>query len=361
MVTVARLGGAATRGTREPVGPRAGTGASPRRSDRALVAGLVGALVLLAAVCLLSVAVGSRSIPVTTSWHLLWHDDGSDLANIVHTLRVPRTLLGLLVGVALGLSGVIMQALTLNPLADPGLLGVNVGASTAVVIAIGVFGVTSVTGYLWFAFAGAGLTSVAVFLLGSTGRRPTPERQVLAGVAITSVLGAFIYAMLVTRRETFDRFRFWNVGSLAERDLQMVGQVLPFILVGTALAVALARPLNALALGEQAGRALGAPVLRSRILGMLAITLLCGAATAAAGPIWFVGLAVPVAVRLVTGPDHRWVLAYSAAVAPALLLASDVLGRVLVRPAELEVGIVTALVGAPVFIALARRRRVGLR
>lgn len=331
---------------------------SRRRSNRMLLVGLVGALALVGVTCLLSIAIGSRSIPVSTTWHLLWHDDGSDQANIIHTLRIPRTLLGLLVGVALGLSGVVMQALTLNPLADPGLLGVNVGASTAVVIAIGVFGITSVTGYLWFAFAGAGLTSVAVFLLGSTGRQPTPERQVLAGVAITSVLSAFIYTMLVSRPETFDRFRFWNVGSLAERDLQTVRQVLPFIVVGTVLALALARSLNALALGEEASKALGADVLRTRVLGMLAITLLCGAATAAVGPIWFVGLAVPVAVRLVTGPDHRWVLWYSAVLAPALLLASDVLGRVLVRPSELEVGIVTAFVGAPVFIGLARRRRI---
>ena len=175
------------------------------------------------------------------------------------------------------------------------------------------------------------------------------------------MLGAFIYTMLVTQAQTFDRFRFWNVGSLAERDLTTVKQILPFILVGTVMALALARSLNALALGEDAGKALGAHVFGTRVLGMLAITLLCGAATAAVGPIWFVGLAVPVAVRLVTGPDHRWVLWYSAVLAPALLLASDVLGRVLIRPSELEVGIVTAFVGAPVFIALARQRRISAR
>jgi iron complex transport system permease protein len=356
MAALARTGSAVPHGA-DPA-PGTSPALAGRRSDRSLLIGLGAAVLLLAGACLLSVAVGTRSIPVQATWHLLWHDDGSERATVIHTLRIPRTLLGLLVGVALGLSGVVMQALTLNPLAEPGLLGVNLGASTAVVIAIGFLGITAATSYIWFAFAGAGITSVAVFLLGSTGRQPTPERQVLAGVAITSVLGAFIYTMLVTQHDTFDRFRFWDLGSLAERDMQTVRQVLPFILVGGVLALSLARPLNALALGEEAGRALGANVWRTRVIGMLAITLLCGAATAAVGPIWFVGLAVPVAVRLVTGPDHRWVLWYSAVIAPALLLASDVLGRVLVRPGELEVGIVTAFLGAPVFIALARRRRL---
>jgi iron complex transport system permease protein len=326
-----------------------------------LLGGLVCAVGVLLMVCVLSIAIGSRSIPVGATWDLLWHDDGSDLAHIIHTLRIPRTLLGLGVGVSLGLSGVVMQALTLNPLADPGILGVHSGAAAAVVVAIAFFGVTSLSAYVWMAFAGAGLTSVAVFLLGSTGLRPTPDRQVLAGVALTAVLSAFVATMLVTRHDAFDRFRFWNVGSLAERDLHTVWQVLPFVIVGSVLALALGRPLNALALGEEAGRAVGANVLRTRVLGMLAVTLLCGAATAAVGPIWFVGLAVPVAVRLVTGPDLRWVLAYSAVLAPALVLAADIMGRILVRPSELEVGIVTAFLGAPVFIALARRRRIGAR
>jgi iron complex transport system permease protein len=328
------------------------------RAARLRPAGLVAALVLLFVACALSVAIGSRSIALSTTWDLLWHNDGSDAGNIIHTLRIPRTVLGLLVGIALGLSGVLMQALTLNPLAEPGLLGVNVGAASAVVVAIAFFGITSVTGYVWFAIVGAGLTSIAVFLLGSTGRQPTPERQVLAGVAITSVLSAFIYATLVTRHDAFDRYRFWDVGSLGERDMETVVRILPFLLVGTVLALGLARTLNALALGEDAGRALGANVWRTRALGMLAITLLCGAATAAVGPILFVGLAVPAAARLLVGPDNRWVLAYAALLAPTLTLLADVLGRLLVRPAELEVGIVTAFLGAPVFIALARRRRM---
>lgn len=331
----------------------------PRRSADAIrVFGLVAALVLLGLVILLSVAVGARSIPLGTSWQLLWHNDGSSQAAIIHDLRIPRTLIGLLVGAALGLSGGLMQALTLNPLAEPGLLGVNLGASTGVVIALAFAGVTTFNGYIWFAFAGAGITSVAVFVLGSTGRSANPERQVLAGVAITAVLGSFVYGVLVTDPEAFDRYRYWDVGSLADLKTSAGWQVLPFIGVGIVLALGLAPALNALAMGEETGRALGAHILRTRALGMLAVTLLCGAATAVTGPIWFVGLAVPHVARMITGPDQRWVLLYSMVLAPVLLLSADVLGRVVVAPSELEVGIVTAFLGAPVFIVLARRRRM---
>jgi iron complex transport system permease protein len=331
----------------------------PTRGTPAVrVLGLVAALALLGLVILLSLAVGARSIPLGTSWQLLWHNDGSAQATIIHDLRIPRTLIGLMVGAALGLSGGLMQALTLNPLAEPGLLGVNLGASTGVVIAIAFVGITSLNGYIWFAFAGAGITSVAVFVLGSTGRSANPERQVLAGVAITAVLGSFVYGVLLTKPEAFDRFRFWDVGSLSDLETSSGWQVLPFIGVGILLALALGPALNALAMGEETGRALGALIFRTRALGMLAVTLLCGAATAATGPIWFVGLAVPHIARMITGPDQRWVLLYSMVLAPVLLLAADVLGRVVVAPSELEVGIVTAFLGAPVFILLARRRRM---
>ncbi len=341
-----------------PTAPAPSVGSS-RTTVR--VAGLALVLAVLALMVLLSIAVGARTIPLATSWHLLWHNDGSASASVIHDLRIPRTLIGLLVGAALGLSGALMQALTLNPLAEPGLLGVNLGASTGVVIAIAFVGVSSVSGYIWFAFAGAGLTSVAVFVLGSTGRSATPERQVLAGVAITAVLGSFVYGVLVTDPEAFNRYRFWDVGSLADVSAATGVRVAPFFALGAGLALGLGPALNALALGEETGRALGANVVRTRLLGMLAVTLLCGAATAAAGPIWFVGLAVPHVARLITGPDQRWILLYSMVLAPALLLAADVIGRVVVAPSELEVGIVTAAIGAPLFILLARRRGAGDR
>jgi iron complex transport system permease protein len=315
----------------------------------------VAALVVTVA---LSVAVGSRTIGLGTVWHVLWHNDGSPSAVIVHQLRLPRTVLGIAVGAALGLAGTLMQALTRNPLAEPGLLGVSLGASTGVVLAIAFLGVTSAAGYVWFAFIGAALTSIAVFFLGGSGKAPTPERQVLAGISFTSVLGAIVWAVLVTKRETFDRYRHWDVGSLADRETSTIVQVLPFIGGGVLLALALGRQLNALGLGDESATSMGAKPNRIRLLGMLAITLLCGAATAASGPIGFLGLAVPYAARLFTGSDHRWILAYSVVLGPALLLASDVLGRVLVAPAELPVGVVTAFLGAPLFIAICRRRRL---
>ncbi|MFG1837164.1 FecCD family ABC transporter permease [Micromonospora sp. NPDC049175] len=339
------------------VSPRKAPRESSSRSGRRWT-GLVVGVVALAAAVALSIAVGSRSLGLGTVWQVLWHDDGSSAAEIVHRLRVPRTILGFAVGAALGLAGTVMQALTRNPLAEPGLLGVSLGASTGVVLAIALLGVTSANGYVWFAIAGAGLTSAAVFALGGAGRAPTPERQVLAGVSLTSVLGAGVWAILVTHREAFDRYRHWDVGSLADRETSTITQLAPFLVVGVLLALALGRQLNALSMGDDAATSVGAHPGRIRVLGMITITLLCGAATAACGPIWFVGLAVPYAARMFTGSDHRWILAYSLVLGPTLLLVSDVLGRVLVAPAELPVGVVTAFLGAPLFIALCRRRRL---
>ncbi|CAM4110061.1 iron chelate uptake ABC transporter family permease subunit [Nocardiopsis rhodophaea] len=321
--------------------------------------GIPVALAALGCVALLSIWVGTSDIPLTRVWELLWHPDGSRDAVVVHDYRIPRTILGALVGIALGLSGALMQALTRNPLADPGILGVSLGASTGVVVAIAFFGVSAVTGYVWFAFVGAVAASIVVYAIGSTGgRAATPDRLVLAGAAITAVLYAFNSAMLLINPRAFDEFRFWNVGSLAGRYLDVLLPVAPFIIIGAVTALALARPLNALALGDQMGRALGVRLRRTRVLGAVAVMLLCGAATAAAGPITFVGLAVPHIARLIVGPDQRWVLAYSLLLAPILLLGSDVVGRVLGAPGELQVGIVTAFIGAPVFIALCRRRRL---
>jgi iron complex transport system permease protein len=334
----------------------------PRRAPRVAprAAGLLLAAVVLALVVLLSLWVGSKGIPVSVTWSVLWHHDGSAEAVIVHDLRVPRTLLGLSVGAALGIAGALMQALTRNPLADPGLLGVNQGASAAVATAIVFFGVTSPGGYVWFALGGAAVVSVLVYVLGSQGRSTaTPERLVLAGAALTAVLLSYTSGVLLLFPRSFDAFRFWNVGSVAGRKIDVFVQIAPFIAVGLLLAFALARSLNVLALGEETGKALGANLGRTRLLGAIAVTLLCGGATAAIGPITFIGLTVPHVARMIGGADQRWVLPYSALLAPILLLGSDVLGRVVVAPAEMEVGIVTALVGAPVFIALCRRRKLG--
>jgi iron-siderophore transport system permease protein len=323
------------------------------------LAGLPLCAVALVVVVMASIAIGAKSIPIGDVVAGLFGDDGSESAAIVRELRVPRTLVGLGVGVALGLAGALMQALTRNPLADPGILGVEAGAAAAIVAAIAAFGVTEPSAYIWFSFLGAAVASVVVYLLGSHGRAgATPVRLALAGVAVTAALTAFTNGLILLDPEAFDEFRHWVVGSIAGRDLTILAEVGPFLVAGTLIALALARPLNALALGDDSSRALGAHVGRTRVLGAVAITLLCGAATAIAGPIVFLGLVVPHMARAIAGPDQRWVLGYSLLLAPILLLTADVIGRIVISPSELEVGIVTALIGAPVFIALVRRKRI---
>lgn len=270
--------------------------------------------------------------------------------------RLSRTVLGLLAGAALGLAGAVLQALTRNPLADPGLLGINAGASAAVVTGITFFGVTSLTGYVWFAFAGAAGVGALVWFLGGS-RGATPVRLVLAGTAISAALFGYLQAVMIMDDAALGRMRFWTVGSLASATTGTIREVLPFFVVGTVLALALARPLNAMEMGDDTAKALGANLNRTRALSMLAATVLCGAATAACGPIVFVGLMIPHIVRSFTGPDMRWILPYAAILSPVLLLGADVLGRIVARPSELQVGIITAVLGGPVFIFLVRRRR----
>lgn len=314
---------------------------------------------LLAAVCVLSLMIGARDIPMGTAWDALWHFDGSDEHVVVRTLRVPRTVLAVIVGAALGVSGALIQAMTRNPLADPGILGVNAGAGFFVALGVAAFGLTSVWSYVWFAFLGAAVVTVAVYALGSLGRGgATPIRLTLAGVALGAVLSGITMGLMLLDPKTFDQMRFWNAGTVSGRGMDIVWPVSLFIAVGLTLAMAVARPLNALALGEDLARALGTDIVRTRVAAVAAVTLLCGAATAAAGPIGFVGLMIPHVARWIVGPDQRWILPYSMVGAPILLLVADIIGRVVIRPDELAVGIVTAFVGAPVLIALIRRKKV---
>ncbi|HEU0256702.1 MAG TPA: iron ABC transporter permease [Microbacteriaceae bacterium] len=276
-------------------------------------------------------------------------------AAVVFT-RVPRTAVGLVVGVALGLAGTVMQGVTRNPLADPGILGVNGGAAFGVVLALYAFGVNGISGYLWFALAGAAAASVLVYAIGSLGASgATPLKLTLAGAALSAGLGSLVNAYLIISQQTFDSFRFWQVGALAGRNWGVIAPVLPILLAGAALALATGPTLNGLALGDDAARSLGQRVGWSRAVSALGVTLLCGGATALAGPIAFVGLVVPHAVRAVTGPDYRWILPGAALAAPSLVLIADVVGRVILPPGEVPAGIVTALIGGPVFIWLVRR------
>jgi iron complex transport system permease protein len=329
-----------------------------RRSMRAL--GLLIAVVVLAAMLLLSVAYGSKPIPFGTVVDSFLHYDRSSNDHlIVRSLRVPRTEVGLLVGVALGLAGAVMQGVARNPLADPGILGINAGAALFVVIGIYSFGVGSLLGYVWFGFAGAAVAAVFVYAVGSLGRGgATPVKLALTGAAVTAFVGSITTAILVIDVATLDQFRFWAVGSLAGRNTSIAAHVAPFVIVGSLMALASGRLLNALALGDDVARSLGQRVGRARLLSATSVVLLVGAATAAAGPIGFVGLTVPHVARAITGPDYRWVLPYSAVLAPILLLGSDIVGRLVARPGELQVGIVTALIGSPFFVALVRRRKL---
>ena len=336
-------------------GPLAHTGRS-----RQLAAGLALLVALLVLMALASLAVGARAIPLGEVINALF-DPGATGTNatILRDLRVPRTLLALLVGASIGLSGAIMQGVTRNPLADPGLLGINAGAALFVVLGISIFGLTALTAYVWLGFGGAAVATVLVYAVASLGREgATPIKLALAGAAITAAFGSITTGVLMTDATTLDAFRFWQVGSLAGRGSDILVSVTPFLAAGIVLALITGRLLDAMALGDDIARGLGQRVLLSRGVAALAWIVLAGGATAAAGPIAFVGLTVPHAARAITGPSYRWILPYSAVMAPILLLGADILGRVLAPPGELQVGIVTAALGAPLFILLVRRRRL---
>ncbi|WP_322097512.1 FecCD family ABC transporter permease [Nakamurella alba] len=335
---------------------------TPIRETTRTTVGVVLAtgVALLCAVAVLGVVVGSTPIgPGTAIGALLSFDPADHDQLIARYSRWPRVLGAIAVGASTGAAGAVMQAVTRNPLADPGILGVNAGASLFVVAGIQLLGIGGISGYLPLAFAGAAVASVAVYLIGAAGRDgPTPVTLTLAGAAFALLLGSLTSALLLIDQDTRYSFLFWTVGSVAQPTFDPLLTVLPFLVAGLLLALALGGPLNVMALGEQLASALGLHTGVVRALAAIAVVLLCGGATALAGPIGFVGLIVPFVARLFTGPDHRWIVPLSAVLGGILVVLADLLGRTLFAPAELRVGVVTALIGAPVFILLARRRRV---
>jgi iron complex transport system permease protein len=338
-----------------PASPIAARSHALRRAPGRLAGLGVGGLVVLA-LAILSLGLGAAELDVRSVVRAFAAPDGSSAQLIVTEIRLPRTLVAIVVGMALGLSGVVMQGVTRNPVADPGFLGVNAGAALAVALGI-MAGVAEVGGYVWFALAGAAAATVVVALLGNVGRgRQSPVRLALAGAVIAALCAALTSAILVVDESTLDRFRFWDVGSLAGRGYDDLAAILPFAVAGIVLALLLGRAINGLALGDDLAAALGQRVTATRTLSGIAIVLLAGAAVAAAGPIAFAGLAVAHVSRIVTGADYRWGLAYALVLGPALLVGADIIGRLVVRPSELEVGIVTALLGAPILVWLVRRR-----
>ncbi|WP_454858649.1 FecCD family ABC transporter permease [Promicromonospora soli] len=337
-----------------PAGRRAGAEAVAHRARRRTLA-LVTALAALLLVVLASLALGVRDINPAEVWRALTAPVAGLMDHdVVLEQRLPRTVVGLAAGVALGTAGTLIQGVTRNPIADPGLLGLNSGASLAVVCAVWLFGVTSPIGYVWFAFLGAAAAAAIVFSVG----RGQPVRLALVGAAVTALITPLITLVLLQDQQAFNLYRFWSVGSLTGRGLDTVTALWPFIVVGALLAAVLSHRLNMLALGDDVATALGQRVGTTRALAAIAIVLLAGTATSLAGPIALVGLVVPHAARRLVGTDYRWIMGIGALLGPVMLLSADVLGRLVLPRSELEAGVVAALLGAPVLIAVARGRNV---
>ena len=324
-----------------------------------------GSLVWLAAaigvsigVALLSLTIGTRDVPLSEVLAAL-SGDVSTLDRAAVATRVPRTVLALLAGAALGLAGAVMQGVTRNPLADPGILGVNVGASLAVVVGVAWFGISSAHAFIWVAIAGAAATAVFVYVIGSMGRGgATPLKLALGGTATAIAFSSLVIAVVLPRADIAGGIRSWQIGGVGGATFERMEHIYLFLLIGFLLCLLSARRLNALALGDELAAGLGERVAVARGMATLGAVVLCGATTAVCGPIGFVGLVVPHACRLLVGVDHRWLLPFSAIGGAILLTASDILGRLAARPSELEVGVVTALIGAPVFIFIVRRQKV---
>lgn len=335
-----------------------GPACAPRRQGTLVrLVVLVAALALLALAVVLGLAVGSRALPLGDVLRVLVAPDGSETAIIVRDLRWPRTVVAVVVGAALGVAGAQLQGLTRNPLAEPGLLGVSAGAALGVVATSTVLGLSGAAGQAAAAVLGAVVATVLVFALAG-GPRRGPLPLLLAGVALTALISALTTVLVLLDAETLDEYRFWAVGSVAGRSLDLVLGVLPLLALGAVLAVVTARTLDLLALGEELATGLGSRVALGRLGVLASSTLLTAAAVAVAGPLVFVGLVVPHVARALVGVAHAWVLPLSAVLGAVLLVLSDVAGRVLARPGEIQVGIVTAVVGAPVLVALVQRRRV---
>lgn len=329
-----------------------------KQNNRVKTASLVALILLLATLCLLSIAIGTRDV----SWSEITaalQGQVNSIGEAAVSMRIPRTLLAAIAGGALGLTGAIMQGITRNPLADPGILGVNIGASLAVVIGLAWFGMSMASEYIWTAIFGAGITAVFVYAIGSLGRGgATPLKLALAGAATSVALSCFNIAVVLPRNDIAGGVRSWQIGGVGGATFDTIQLVLPFLAMGFVISLLSARKLNMLALGDDLAAGLGEKVALARATAEIGAILLCGATTAACGPIGFVGLVVPHLCRLLVGVDHRWLLPFSALSGASLLLLADVVGRIIARPSELEVGVVTAFIGAPFFIWIVRRQRV---
>lgn len=329
-----------------------------RRPTVVRSAWLLGGVALLVVLSLLSLAFGTRIVSLDELFAALGGDT-TGIAEAAIVKRIPRTVLAILIGAALAVSGATMQAVTRNPLADPGILGVSSGAALAVVTGIAFFGLANPFVYIWVAIAGASVAAVFVYTVGSLGRGgATPLKLALAGAAISATFSSLISAILLPRVDILSTFRFWQIGGVGGATWDRIAIIVPFLACGALICLLSARGMNSLGLGDDLAAGLGEHVLRTRLIAAAGAVILCGAATAIAGPIGFVGLVVPHFCRLLVGPDQRWLIPFSAIAGACLLVAADIVGRVIARPSEIEVGIITAIIGAPFFIWIVRRQKV---
>ena len=319
------------------------------------IAGLLLGCFILWLSFIASITWGAANIAFNDIYQAFTAFDGSTNHLIIRTVRLPRSLIAMLVGASLAVAGGIMQGLTRNPLASPGILGVNAGAAFAVVVGTFISGSSSLTVYAWYAFAGAAISAISVYFLGSLGRGGlTPFNLTIAGAALTAFISSITSGILILSQRTLEEIRFWLAGSVAGRDLNLLLQVLPYICVGLILAIALSKQITILSLGEDTARSLGQSTALIKILAAVSIILLAGSSVAIAGPIGFVGLIIPHIVRFLVGVDYRWILPYSAILGAIIMLIADLCGRLIIQPSELPVGLVMPLIGAPFFIYLIR-------
>ena len=316
-------------------------------------------LALLSIIAMFSISLGVKRIAFSKIMEVIFGNDLDSIEATIILQRIPRTVFGILAGGALGISGALMQSITRNPIADPSILGVNTGASLFVVAGIAFFNITAAYQYIWLAIIGAGLTAVFVYIVASMGKDgATPLKLALSGSAVSIVLGSLVSTIMLPNNRVMEAFRFWQVGSIGSATWENIALISPFLILGFVISMLISGYLNNLALGDEAATALGTNVVLTRSVGALASVLLCGAATALAGPIGFIGLIIPHIVRLVFGSEMSKMLPLSFIGSGILLLLSDILGRIIGSPGETEVGIVTAVLGAPIFIFAIRKGRV---
>lgn len=341
-----------------PVSPTQTNPEKTRTRRQSFVIVIVALVILLVLAVVLSIFWGTRNVEVSTVWNYFTHSNVPSMTKAVLDQRSVRTLWAGTIGAALALAGAGMQGVTRNPLGDPGILGVNAGAAFAVVLGIAVFGISSATGMAILAFAGAGIASALVYGLASIGRDgATPVKLALMGAAISAGLGSITSALILNFSNALDSLRKWQLGSVAGSSME---DYFPgvFLLIAGALIILLgARSINNFALGDDMAAALGENVVLKRFIIFIGITLLCGTATSMCGPIAFLGLMAPHAIRAVVGPDYRAIIPLSALFGAVLLIVADTIGRVIMPPQEIQVGVTMVVIGVPVFLYLVRTRK----